>query len=110
MQSKAADVQPQPIAFATPWPSAPFTLVRRPRVQEQTGNSRSTLYLRIKQGLFPKPVKLGPRAVAWPAHEVGAVNAARIAGRTEEAIRTLVAQLEADRAAATQERLADEKE
>ena len=29
------------------------------------GLSRSTLYAWIKQGRFPAPVKLGPRASAW---------------------------------------------
>jgi prophage regulatory protein len=74
-----------------------FAILRRKQVQAETGYSRSTIYLRISEGLWPKPVSLGPRAVGWPAHEVEAVNAARIAGRSEEAIRTLVAQLEADR-------------
>ena len=31
---------------------------------------RSTLYQEIKQGLFPKPVKIGRRKIAWPQHEV----------------------------------------
>ena len=31
---------------------------------------RSTLYQEIKQGLFPKPVKIGKRKIAWPQHEV----------------------------------------
>ena len=26
---------------------------------------RSTLYQEIKQGLFPKPVKIGKRKIAW---------------------------------------------
>lgn len=91
MQSGPSTVQP----FASP-----FTIVRRKRVQAETGYSRSTIYLRIAQGLWPKPVSLGPRAVGWPAHEVEAINAARIAGRSDEAIRALVASLEAARGAA----------
>jgi prophage regulatory protein len=75
-----------------------LTIVRRPHVEAQTGYSRSTIYLRIAQGLLPKPVSLGARAVGWPAHEVEAINAARIAGQSEEAIRALVAKLKADRA------------
>ena len=58
---------------------AALTIWRRPRVQTETGYSRSTLYLRIAQGLWPKPVRLGVRAVGWPAGEVAALNAARIA-------------------------------
>jgi prophage regulatory protein len=87
------------LSSAQAFPSV-FTILRRKHVQGQTGYSRSTIYLRIAQGLFPKPVRLGPRAVGWPASEVEAVNAARIAGQSETAIRALVARLEAARMAA----------
>ena len=73
------------------------TLLRLPTVKAETGASRSTIYLRIQQGLWPKPVKLGPRSVAWPASEVAALNAARIAGMADIEIRALVAKLEAAR-------------
>ena len=76
-------------------------LLRLPTVKAETGASRSTIYLRIQQGLWPKPVKLGPRSVAWPASEVSALNAARIAGMDDGEIRTLVAKLEAARKSAT---------
>jgi prophage regulatory protein len=46
------------------------TILRLPAVKTSTGLSRSTLYLRIAQGEFPKPVSLGGRAVGWPASEV----------------------------------------
>ena len=39
-------------------------------VKHVTGLSRSTIYLRIKQGKFPKPVKLGGRAVGWVEQDV----------------------------------------
>lgn len=66
------------------------TLLRIPATKSQTGYSRSTLYLRISQGLWTKPVSLGPRAVGWPASEIETLNAARIAGKTDEQIRELV--------------------
>lgn len=75
------------------------TILRLPAVKENTGLSRSTIYLRIAQGVFTHPVSLGARAVGWPAHEVAALNAARIAGKPEAEIRALVAKLEAARAA-----------
>jgi prophage regulatory protein len=40
-------------------------LLRRPEVEAITGLSRSTIYLWLKQGKFPKPVKIGARVVAW---------------------------------------------
>ncbi len=76
------------------------TLLRLPAVKAQSGNSRSTIYLRISQGLWTRPVNLGARAVAWPASEVTALNAARIAGRTDDEIRALVEKLEAARSSA----------
>ena len=65
----------------------------------ETGYSRSTIYLRISQGLFIKPVALGARAVGFPAGEVAALNAARIAGKTDADIRALVTMLETARQA-----------
>ena len=73
------------------------TILRLPAVKLATGLSRSTLYLRIAQGVFTHPVSLGGRAVGWPAHEVAALNAARIAGKADAEIYALVAQLEAAR-------------
>jgi prophage regulatory protein len=46
-------------------------------------------------------VSLGARAVGFPAGEVAALNAARIAGKTDTEIRALVAELTASRKAAT---------
>jgi len=75
------------------------TILRLPAVKAATGLSRSTLYLRIAQGVFTHPVSLGGRAVGWPAHEVAALNTARIAGKADAEIRVLVVQLEAVRKA-----------
>ena len=72
-------------------------ILRLPAVRSESGYSRSTVYLRIAQGLWTKPVSLGARAVGWPACEVAALNSARIAGKTDQEIRTLVIKLEADR-------------
>lgn len=76
-------------------------ILRLPAVKAQSGASRSTIYLRIQQGLWPKPVKLGPRSVGWPASEVSALNSARISGMADTEIRALVATLETARKSAT---------
>jgi prophage regulatory protein len=73
------------------------TILRIPAVKLESGLSRSTIYQRIAEGLWTKPVALGARAVGWPSDEVDAINSARIAGKTDAEIRTLVAKLEADR-------------
>lgn len=75
------------------------TIWRLPAVKAGCGLSRSTVYLRIKQGLWPRPVSLGARSVGWPESEVVALNAARIAGKQDSEIRALVARLEAARKA-----------
>ena len=80
-----------------------LTILRRKQVESESGYSRSTIYLRITQGLWTRPVSLGPRAVGWPASEVAALNAARIAGRSDDEIRALVVKLEAARSALAQE-------
>ncbi len=46
------------------------TIQRLPIVKARTGLSRSTIYLRISQGSFPRPVSLGGRAVGWIEAEV----------------------------------------
>ena len=46
------------------------TILRLPEVKRSTGLSRSTIYLRIAQGTFPKPVNLGRRAVGWVEAEI----------------------------------------
>ena len=38
---------------------------REPAVRKATGWSHATLWQRVRDGLFPKPVKLGERAVGW---------------------------------------------
>lgn len=84
-----------------------MTIVRRKQAEVATGYSRSTIYLRIAQGLWPRPVSLGARAVGWLASEIEALNAARIAGKSDADIRVLVSRLEAARLSASTEVLAE---
>ena len=46
-------------------------------VLRRTASKRSTLYGWIKKGLFPPPIRIGPRRVAWRETEVDAWIAAR---------------------------------
>jgi prophage regulatory protein len=41
------------------------TILRRPEVEKRSGLSRSTIYLYMTEGRFPRPVRLGKRAVGW---------------------------------------------
>jgi prophage regulatory protein len=74
-----------------------YALLRRRQVEAESGLPRSTLYLRMTQKLWVRPVRLGPRSVGWFAHECAAINAARAAGWSDDEIKELVARLEKDR-------------
>jgi prophage regulatory protein len=39
--------------------------LRLPQVKESTGLSRTTIYRQIAAREFPRPINIGPRAVAW---------------------------------------------
>ena len=53
-------------------------ILRLPAVKARTGLSRSTIYQRVREGTFPRPVNLGKRAVGWLASEVDAWLAAQV--------------------------------
>ena len=55
-----------------------LSILRRKQVEERTGLSRSTIYLRIQEGTFPRPVNLGARAVGWLENEIEAWLASRL--------------------------------
>jgi prophage regulatory protein len=75
-----------------------MSILRMPAVKAETGHrSHASIYEAIKVGLFTKPVAIGQRSVGWPDYEVAAINAARIAGKSEAEIRELVNRLHAKR-------------
>lgn len=47
-----------------------FQILRLPQVKTQTGLSRSSIYLRIAEGTFPKQINLGGRAVGWESGDI----------------------------------------
>lgn len=55
--------------------------LRRKEVVRITGLPSSTLYERMAAGAFPRPVRLSPNIVGWPAHEVEAWAQQRITER-----------------------------
>ena len=57
--------------------------LKRPEIEHRTGLKRSTIYDKMKAGTFPKPVKLGARAVAWLEPEIDARIKERISQRGE---------------------------
>jgi prophage regulatory protein len=75
-----------------------MSILRMPAVKAETGHrSHASIYTAIKAGLFTTGVAIGQRSVGWPSDEVQAINAARIAGKSDTDIRELVNRLHAKR-------------
>jgi len=67
-------------------------ILRLPAVLSRTGLGRSTVYLYISEGRFPRPISLGPRAVGWLESEIDTwleqqIQASRSATGEQEAAR-----------------------
>lgn len=45
-------------------------LMRLEEVLHTTGLGRNTVYRRMREGTFPKQVKLGPKSVAWRQSDI----------------------------------------
>ena len=67
--------------------------IKKPEALKLTATSHSTFYKRIQEGLLPPSVVLGANSVAYPLHEIDAVNRARLAGKSDDEIRELVSEL-----------------
>ena len=52
--------------------------MRLPEVKRRCGLSKSTIYALISKDDFPRPVRVGMRAVAWPSDAVDKWVNARI--------------------------------
>ena len=75
-----------------------MSILRMPAVKAETGHrSHASIYNAIKAGLFTAGVAIGQRSKGWPSDEVQAINAARIAGKSEAEIKELVNRLHAKR-------------
>ena len=59
-------------------------ILRRNQVEARTGLSRSTIYLQMSHGNFPKSISLGARAVGWLESEIEDWLASRIKVRDSE--------------------------
>ena len=45
-------------------------LMRRPEVERLLGVRRTTIYKWLAAGIFPEPIRLGPRVVAWRREDI----------------------------------------
>lgn len=71
----------------------PYGVYRLPRLEEITGFARSTLYQKIKAGIFPPPLKTGKRASAWRADEVRGWLDAISAGASDDDLKVVVSKM-----------------
>ena len=58
-------------------------ILRLPTVKAITVLSRSTIYLRMSEGSFPRQVNLGSRAVGWLASEIDHWIEEKLASRNQ---------------------------
>jgi len=60
-------------------------IYRLPEVMNMTGLSRSSIYLRVSTDEFPKPIKIGRRAIGWPEESIVAWQAQMMEAHDESA-------------------------
>jgi prophage regulatory protein len=62
-------------------------ILRLPVVLDRVPLSRASIYKRCKEGTFPPPVEIGPRAIGWRESEINDWIKARITVDTTGASR-----------------------
>jgi prophage regulatory protein len=72
--------------------------VRPAAVPGLLGISARSAYLQVADGLLPPPIRIGRKASAWLQSELALIQRARIAGKSDDFIKRLVADLIAKRA------------
>lgn len=66
-------------------PASNYRILRLPETIAKVGLGREAIYCGARQGWFPKPVKLTPRASGWLEHELDQFIAGRAALRDLDA-------------------------
>ena len=54
------------------------TIIRLKQVKQRTGLSRSSIYLAMNRGNFPRKIALGARSVGWIEEEIDSFLRTRI--------------------------------
>lgn len=78
-------------------------ILRLPAALERLGMGETSYRTAMADGLMPKLIPLGTRAVGVPEHELNQVIRARIAGLPDEEIRKVVERIHENRARAAAE-------
>ena len=74
-----------------------FTYIALDNVLARMNGSRSSLYAKMGQGLFPSSIKIGERRVVWLEHEIDAMMREYVTRPSQEELRAFVKSLEAKR-------------
>tara|TARA_R110000796_G_scaffold208112_1_gene324393 strand:- start:776 stop:1051 length:276 start_codon:yes stop_codon:yes gene_type:complete len=77
--------------------NATIKILRNSEVLRILNISRSSLYLKLGEGIFPPAISLGDRAVGFLAHEVQKTLVAMAKGADKEDLKTLVILMIQDR-------------
>lgn len=59
-------------------------ILRRPNVEDCTGLPKSSIYALMAKGEFPRPIKIGARAVGWLDADIDAWIEAQVSASRRE--------------------------
>jgi len=65
-------------------------VIKKPEIKVITGDSTTTQFEKIRDGLLPKYINLGLRSVGLFEHECLTIVSARAAGKSDNEIREIV--------------------
>ena len=74
-----------------------YTYIALDKVLNRLDSSKSTIYAKMGQGLFPSSIKIGERRVVWLEHEIDAMMREYVTRPSQEELRAFVKSLEAKR-------------
>jgi prophage regulatory protein len=74
-----------------------YTYIALDKVLNRLDGSKSTIYAKMGQGLFPSSIKIGERRVVWLEHEIDAMMREYVTRPSQEELRAFVKTLEAKR-------------
>ena len=74
-----------------------ITYIALDKVLNRLDSSKSTIYAKMGQGLFPSSIKIGERRVVWLEHEIDAMMREYVTRPSQEELRAFVKSLEAKR-------------
>lgn len=68
-------------------------LLKDTETGQRLGMARSTVWDCVRDGTLPPPIRRGPKWSRWPSAEVVRIEAAIVAGATDDELRSLVREL-----------------